>query len=545
MRRAERVISLMAVLFLAACQNQGSLAVEQAKTQAAAERKTIVESCAAALERVQQISDAYGQTLAYIVIAQAQAKLGDVSMVRATLDKAKAAATKIGGRDGAGGRDRDPVIAYLAMIELQAAMGDVAGAEETAALIPDESRMPAYLTIAQAKAKAGDLPGAYYLCDLARTAAGKSDRRFRSSNALECYAVAVAQAKIGDFIGAKRTAAMIFDGSITGSLTIYRTYAAREIAYFQAKAGDVAGAKKANHAKYGHTDSYDLWSYSRIVAAQVDASDIDGARETVEQAKEITEQIDYPDYKIDAYIAVATAHVKLGDLDEARKTLIKARDEVPGIQRNEWDKPKAYQRIIAFQVKFKDFTEATKTVELIASVDADKADSSLLRTCQNIIAAQANAGDLAGARKTFDIIKEVATKIADKSLLVETTGYKRDDIVRARDRTIAGAQATAGDINGAKETVTLINDDDYQAEAYQYIAAAQAKAGDMAGARKTLKMVKAEESSGGRSRDYWAEACVAVVQTQLKNEHLMSAILFIVAVTSELGVEWGKAYWDE
>ena len=111
------------------------------------------------------------------------------------------------------------------------------------------------------------------------------------------------------------------------------------------------------------------------------------------------------------------------------------------------------------------------TLALAIETEASLEDSWGIAT-PFIVAAQARAGDIAGAQETVKSIEGAE----DRSWPLAE---------------IAGAQARAGDIAGAREAVKSIVEADAQALALAEIARAQAAAGDIAGAQETLKSVRA------------------------------------------------------
>jgi hypothetical protein len=106
-----------------------------------------------------QISDASEKADAYLSVAKARAKAGDVAGAKDTYEKAKAAAAQITDEVG---KESHKDLPDKEMSEALARAGDVVGAKATAAQIDDSRAMKAdvYISIVEAEANAGDVAGA-------------------------------------------------------------------------------------------------------------------------------------------------------------------------------------------------------------------------------------------------------------------------------------------------------------------------------------------------------------------------------------------------
>ena len=116
-----------------------------------------------AKETVAMINDVYDhKTLAYVDIAKAQVKAGNIADARKTLYQAKEAAVMISkGAPRAYHSGIPKIDAYMSIARVQAVAGDVAEAKETAALISEDSyKQQTYGDIAAIQANAGDMAGA-------------------------------------------------------------------------------------------------------------------------------------------------------------------------------------------------------------------------------------------------------------------------------------------------------------------------------------------------------------------------------------------------
>ena len=107
----------------------------------------------------------------------------------------------------------------------------------------------------------------------------------------------------------------------------------------------------------------------------------------------------------------------------------------------------------------------------------------------------------------------------------------------------------AGDVDGAKETATMIsmNNDNASGEqactAYIAIAVAEAKAGDMAGARRAFDQAKEAASqipNGDYRDDYRSRAYMQIACDQAENGNLADAIESIANIGKIEQWSWGR-----
>lgn len=145
----------------------------------------------------------------------------------------------------------------------------------------------------------------------------------------------------------------------------------------------------------------------------------------------------------------AHAEEKETDLNEARKILVEARQAAEGIT---------------------DVSETVNTPPPYFST----AVSDKIRLFNDIAIAQVMAGDLDEARITFQKAHQIIKAIHNDIVKIDNLGG------------VASAQALAGDVPGALQTIDLIMEKDRAVYPLINIAEAQVTAGDQAGARKTL-----------------------------------------------------------
>jgi tetratricopeptide (TPR) repeat protein len=235
---------------------------------------------------------------------------------------------ELGGEEGA---------TQFMVASTQARTGDIVGAHKTTELMRDVSfKSVALNDIAQAQAKAGDIPAALEtLATALKTAGliqnvdGRSDRQ--GSIVREQQSLVEAQSKSGDITGAQRT--VLFLQEIVNSLPdegkkmngqnliedateksngqhSVDTYR-QTVAKAQAVAGDIAGAQKTTELIQNYATK--ARALIDIVEAQGAAGDIVGAQKTLGSAKMIADLIqgDDPDVKRMVQATIADTPRKL------------------------------------------------------------------------------------------------------------------------------------------------------------------------------------------------------------------------------------------
>ncbi len=225
-------------------------------------------------------------------------------------------------------------------------------------------------------------------------------------------------------------------------------------------------------------------AYLSIAGVQLKLDDAAAVRQSLKTAQAAVAGLSKPDTSSAwapatvLYIAIAQIQAWTGDLPAANATVAKIQDG--------WSKAEAYGRIAVVQLEKKDVAAARQTLTL-AENELDNAKSnyySNLETIYSHIASVwAETGDMTGA-------KAFVAKTHDNAKFAKTMSYQ----------CIAEAQAKAGDVAGAYQTVELaktivaeiheasdrIFPDLNIRETYTNIAEIQAKAGDVAGAKTTL-----------------------------------------------------------
>jgi hypothetical protein len=286
--------------------------------------------------------------------------------------------------------------ALSAIAEVQAKAGDTAGAKDTLRLARRAADRSTdhrgglnttsleHIAIAQARAL-GDIAGAQQTADLIASASDKS------------YAlkeIAEAQAKAGDFTAALKTANCIIPD---GTYSNWRGGTLAGIAEAQAEAGDVAGAFKT--AELIQNEYYRKSGVGRIVHGQAKGRDIVGALKTADLIHDT-------DDKSSALLGIVDVQAESGDIAGAFKTadLIIGTDEKSG----------ALSYIASAQAKAGDAANAKSTFTLaLKTADLTPDPKTKCWRQRAIAAAQAKVGDIASARETLIIALRTANLIQD------------------------------------------------------------------------------------------------------------------------------------
>ena len=446
-----------------------------------------MELLSEALASARSIENADRRAQALCAIAEAQAAAGTARGVANTITEALASARSI----------EDANIrtwALCTIAEAQAAVGDIEGVRASARSIEDgDWRAQALCTIAKAQAAAGDTDGAL------TSARSIEDAVYLRAQAL--IAIAGAQAAAGDIEGALATIG-IEDGG-------WHAQALCAIAGAQATAGDIEGAlasaRSIEDAVYVRAQAL-----CAIAGAQATAGDIEGA---LASARSIEDAVYV---RAQALIAIAGAQAAAGDIEGALASARSIEDAdrcaqaliaIAGAQAAAGDIEGALASARSIEdLEPTDLERHYQSANEIEDARAAWRDEALCAIAE----AQAAAGDIEGALASARSIEESV--------------YVRAQALIA----IAGAQAAAGDIEGALASARSIEDLEptelerhYQsaheikdalatqrAEALRTIAEAQAAAGDIEGALASARSI--EESVYSR-----AEVLIAIAKAQM------------------------------
>jgi hypothetical protein len=293
-----------------------------AMAETIAEAQIVVGDKSAALATISLAREAVGwiqkdslskvyMSCTYMIIANLQAKAGDITGAWATADKIEHTLYK--------------ALAYADIACAQVEAGDKNTAVKTIAFAKEAAArsekagyytIPAYVAIANAQIRAGDMAAALQTITLAKASAGKKDTSAYLQS--KGYAkIAEAQVAAGDKRGAletvglaKRIAAGVPDW---GKAAAYAS-----IAGAQAKAGDRSGALQTIELAKGSRGGID--GVAGIAEAQTLAGDRSGALQTKNVVKAYLGDFDGK-AKANQYVTIAEVQAEMGNKREALQSI--------------------------------------------------------------------------------------------------------------------------------------------------------------------------------------------------------------------------------
>jgi tetratricopeptide (TPR) repeat protein len=407
-------------------------------------------------------------------IAEAQVAVGEVSLALDTVAAARATGDSMerGKRHVRAGE-----LGRLAA--LQARLGDISGAQATAAGIADYpfDHARALRGVVSAQLSAGDITSAL------TTATSIEDLVARSVAHAE---IGQAQARLGDREGALRSfrSACSVARQWEEKASFDYAWPLREcvpVFEMMASAGFVAEAE-ASAGRFGEPSRTNV--LSRIALLQIGAGDYEGAWTTVAQMgagdSSVVRPMAWERYRemVGDRVGVAEAEAKA----EARQ--FAGATSIAHAVRNVETRGRALRSIADAQARAGDVEAATLIARDIVS------NRYRAQAYCGIAAVQAQAQGMSNAQATFESAKEAASRI---------TTDPNDKACAYRE--IAEAQAGAGDISSAQATFEsakeaasrITTDPNHKACAYREIVEAQARAGDIAGAVVTAKAIQSNE----------------------------------------------------
>jgi len=264
--------------------------------------------------------------------------------------------------------------------------------------------------------------------------------------------IAEAQAKVGDVRAALQTAGKIPDQEL-------RAYALERLTASVAKAGDIRGALEI---AAGITDQdTKSTAYLHIVEAQLASGDVPGALQAAADIRPAVE-------RAFAFGRIGVALSKVGDRIGAARHFQQAVQIAAGIE-EESLRAHILHRLAEAQTEGGIVRGALQTA-LSSGGPGDKAKGLLA-----VGAAQARMGDGVGAKRTFRQALDAGARIRDK--------LGRDALFRS----IAVAQAEAGDSRAASQTISRIHGKLDRACALGGVAVAQARRGDQGSSAKSFQ----------------------------------------------------------
>ncbi|MCL2120363.1 MAG: hypothetical protein FWH27_18270, partial [Planctomycetaceae bacterium] len=123
-------------------------------------------------------------------------------------------------------------------------------------------------------------------------------------------------------------------------------------------------------ARQINDDHGKMLAYWLVARAQIQAGDADGARQTIDQIKEVATKFREDGDKLWAFLCVAYAQVDAGDMVEARKTFDQANYQFKYQEASaQMSQAIAYLTIARAQIKVGDLAGARETAKQIRSED--------------------------------------------------------------------------------------------------------------------------------------------------------------------------------
>jgi tetratricopeptide (TPR) repeat protein len=285
--------------------------------------------------------------------------------------------------------------------------------------------------------------------------------------------------EMGDMTSATKVAELVRDRQLALGVAL------SGITLAQLARGEIASAQTT--ADLMPQDSYGKKDMlASIGAAQARVNDIEGARKTADLTQDAAK-------KIGIFEGIAESQLKAGDIDGEQKTVAEVESALGAIY-DAGVKNSAEANIADAEAKAGAFEEARKSANLIQDVALKGF------VLNSIVEIEVKTGDVLGALKTTELIPNDTSGLP--------SSHKKDTAFAD----IAVAQAGAGDIAGAQETVSLSQaqfasgDNDRAAEA---IAEAQARAGDFVGAQETANSIGSSDSN-----EYKDKAKEAIIEIQ-------------------------------
>ena len=434
-----------------------------------------------ALQAAQRVDDARNRTYAFVSVAQAQAETGDRRGATQSLSDARAAAQRV---DDA----RNRTYAFVSVAQAQAETGDRRGATQSfsdaraAAQRVEDARDPTYafVSVAQAQAETGDRRGATQSFSDARAAAQRVEDA--GARVYTFVSIAQAQAETGD----ARGSAQSFSD-------------ARRV-----------GAQRGNeHQRF--------LSYISVAEGQAEAGDVQGATQSFSDARAAAQRVSAPSFRFDRFLYIAKAQAEVGDTRGLAQSLSDARATA---QRIESGYGRAYSFVRLAKSQAGDARGSAQSLsDARAAARSQDVDYEYQRAqAYAIIAvAQAEAGDARGAAQSLSDARAAQQRSTD----MNNYGTAHDSIARA--------QASVGDIQGALANAQSPENKDARLSILAHIAETQAKAGDFQSA-----LVTAESIDGG----WRARALERIAEAQVIAGDFQGAVATVQMLADEDQHAW-------
>lgn len=314
--------------------------------------------------------------------------------------------------------------------DLRLGSGDIAEAQKTADLIRlAKPKSIILIAIAKERIKAGDLAGAKNTLASAQKSAlligNEPSLTFTSSEYQQrdqLAEIASVQATANDIAGARETADLI-ENKFAYQINLART----AIAEAQIKAGDRVGAQKTLTSAIQTADLIESAYHKRvslsvIAEVQIKAGDMADAKNTLSSALKAAELIEEAHLKSMAQSDIAELQTQSGDVPGALKTLVSAQDSA-NLIKDVSHKSIARSLIAEAQIKAGDLAGAKTSLtsaQNFAGLIKDKGDSYGKDWALSALAqAQAKSGDITSAQKNAGLVQDVYQRSAAQKTITE------------------------------------------------------------------------------------------------------------------------------
>ncbi len=419
-------------------------------------------------------------------------------------------------------QESERIGAYSRLAEEMAGAGDTTGTAQIASLIPGKQEN-SLAPIARALAKAGDIAGA-------KAIASRMEGDVFKSSAFQD--IATAQAEAGDTAGAWATLERSthpgykHNGMIAIARALYKRGEKEEAQRTLVKAADAttqSAVKYADWAKAQKTQweqDRKAKEYSDIGRAQAEIGDVRGALRTADLIPQqgtihmtnargdVTGSKISPQYgdqwKSGIYTAIFWAY---------QSGVLKSSDDVTLLQevaaRMKEGNEKANLLSLLGEKRYKLVEESLRASDARGAMNTAAAISDAeykSKAYEAITRYLLSKGDLSSAQAQLESISNAGVRaqlsitLAGKFAIRKEERKARDILAKARKyaqankndsalRYIASAQAEAGDLDGAMETIAVIANSSEKGNPYNIVVGKQLESNDLSGAKKTAGLM--------------------------------------------------------
>jgi len=284
-------------------------------------------------------------------IAAARHRTGDKDGARQTIDEAFETAHQVPESEISGSYPR--LSSYQSIMNAQYAIGDIAGARKTGAMIPSDSWLLLGEPMVKKQAAIGDLAGAE------ETIARLSEESTKASAYGSIVQVLTAN---GDLERASEMAARVPDGHPGERRSAWYRIAEAMLEASDREAAGTALEKAIATVAEEKAASNVVAAMCRIARFQLRLDDIAAARRSIDRAIETMAKTDsrYPSWQSEQYRELAELQFSVGDTSGARESIRQALQNAPRIP-YDFSKEDEYQEMIPLQIRAGDIAGATSS----------------------------------------------------------------------------------------------------------------------------------------------------------------------------------------